>query len=442
MTEFPLHIKIPDFVGFILERLNRNGFKAFIVGGAVRDALLEREALDWDIVTEAIPHEIRSVFKEIRQFSLKHETVSLIDSGITFEVTAMKGGDGKDADILSDLSHRDFTLNAMAYDIKKSTVIDPEGGASDIKGKIIRAVNNPADRFMEDPLRMLRAVRIAGELDFEIAKETMNAVSTLSSMLASVSIERIRDELVRIIMCENPSSLLEVLRETGLMEYLLPELLEGYGMEQNSWHSYTVFKHILETVNNVSSNPVLRLAALLHDIGKPRVRKEINGENHFYGHADISSRMAGDIMERLRFSSDEIKKVSALILLHMIDYSREWSDAAVRRLLKKAGRDNIDDLLELKKADIIAHGKTASELELISHLEQRISGMKNENTALDINDLAIDGNTVMDITGLGPGPGVGKILRKLVEAVIENPGLNTKDRLTGILRESGNNIKV
>ena len=442
IVEYSLQINIPDFVRFILDRLNKNGFKAYIVGGAIRDALLERKVLDWDITTEAKACEIQSVFKGIKQFALKHQTVTLIDSGMQFEVTTMKRDDGETPYIFGDLRHRDFTLNAMAYDSKKSIVIDPHGGIVDIERKTIKTVNNPDDRFKEDPLRMLRAIRIAGELDFKIDKGTIDSIFSLSSILNSVSVERIRDELIRIILCNNPSNLLEILQKTGLMEVILPELLEGYEMKQNSWHSFTVFKHATETVNNISSNSILRLAALFHDIGKPRVKKEINGEFHFHNHESISSSIANDIMERLKFSREEIKKVTALISLHMIYYTKAWTDAAVRRLIRRAGRDNIDDLIMLRKADIIAHGKIEKKLDLICHLEQRILKMKNEDIAIDLNDLAIDGKKVMKIMEICPGPEVGKILRKLLDLIIDDPELNSEDSLIEILKGFRKDIEV
>ncbi|MBN2419332.1 MAG: HD domain-containing protein, partial [Deltaproteobacteria bacterium] len=295
--------------------------------------------------------------------------------------------------------------------------------------------NNPVDRFEEDPLRMLRAVRLAGELDFSIHKETIDAIAFLSSKIDKVSVERVRDELVRIILCRKPPILLELMCETGLMKYILPEILEGKGMKQNSWHLYTVFKHTVETVTNVPSTQTLRLAALLHDIGKPRVRAEIDGEYHFYNHEGVSSSMAKEIMERLRFSNDEIKKITALISFHMFDYKEEWSDAAVRRLIKRAGWDNIDELLELRKADIIAHGYIDDKLDLINHLEQRIEKMRKEKISISITDLAIDGKKVMDIMGIEPGPGVGKILGKLLELVIDDPELNSERYLSDILSE-------
>ena len=431
--EFPLQIKIPHFVHVILEMLKKNGFNAFIVGGAIRDALLKRDAIDWDITTDAEVHEIQSIFKDVRQFSLKHETVTLVHSGIPFEVTVMKGSGEKKADIYNDLSHRDFTLNAMAYNEERAVVLDPHGGALDIKGRTIKAVENPGDRFKEDPLRMLRAVRIAGELEFKINKDTIDMIPSLASLLATVSVERIRDEFVKILLCRKPSNLLEILLETGLMDCILPELLEGYSIEQNSWHMHTVFKHICETVENIPPNRILRLAALLHDIGKPRVRKEVDGEYHFYRHESISSEMAKEIMERFRFGREEIKKITTLISLHMIDYSKEWGDAAVRRLIRRAGRENIDELLTLRKADIIAHGVADDKLELITHLGQRIEKMKNNNASIDIIDLAIDGKKVMNILGLQSGPEVGGILHRLLEHVIDDPELNTEEKLTDIL---------
>ena len=435
IPELPFRIEIPHFVGDILNTLRKNGFSAFIVGGAIRDAMLGRAAIDWDVTTDAEVNEIQSVFKGIRQFSLKHETITLVHSSIPFEVTTMKGGNGKRTDIYNDLSHRDFTLNAMAYDDLKSVVLDPHGGAFDIKRKVIKAVESPYDRFREDPLRMLRAVRIAGELDFSIDKDTIDAISSLSSILNTVSVERVRDELIKIIMCKEPSDLLELMCETGLMKHILPELLEGHGMEQNSWHIYTVFKHTIETVKNTPSNHILRVAALLHDIGKPRVREMINSEYHFYNHEGVSSSIAKEIMERLRFSRDEIKKVTALISLHMFDYNEEWSDAAVRRLIKRTGWDNVYELLALRKADIIAHGVIDNKLDLMTHLEQRIDKMRNDSMSIDISDLAIDGKKVMELLKIEPGPEVGEALRRVLEFVIDNPELNSEDRLAEIIKQ-------
>ncbi len=435
-AEFSLDIKVPDYVRFVLSRLNKSGFMAFVAGGAVRDAVLLREAVDWDITTNASVSEIKSVFKDTRHFSLKHETVTLVNSGVPYEITTMKGNDGENSDILIDLSHRDFTLNAMAYDADRSVIIDPFNGACDIRQKTVRAVIDPAERFKEDPLRMLRAVRIAGELDFVIHEDTIGAIPALSSLLSDVSVERIRDEFIKIINCEKPSFLLEILFNAGLMDYIVPEIRDGYGMEQNSYHMFSVYDHTLKTVENVPSDYILRIAALFHDIGKPRVREMIDGEYHFYGHEKVSSDMAGEILARLRFSREDIKKITDLILHHMIDYTEKWSDAAVRRLIRRSGWENIDNLLVLKKADIIAHGIADNRLELLDHLESRIEIMRSENASVDISDLAIDGKRIMEITGISPGPEVGKTLKKLLEMVLDDPGLNTEDRLTEIVKVS------
>ncbi len=433
-AEFPLRIKTPDFVSFILERLSKSGFSAFVVGGAIRDKLIGRDALDWDIATDAGPTEIKSVFREIRHFSLKHETVTLVDSGMEYEVTSMRGNKGKKADIFSDLSHRDFTINAMAYDVKKSIVLDPFYGASDMKAKKIRCVIDPTERFKEDPLRMLRAIRIAGELGFEIDKTTLNAIPVLAPLITQVSNERIRDELIRILMCKKPSGLFVMLRNSGLLEYIIPELLEGYGMEQNLCHSFTVFEHILDTVDNIPQDKILRLAALLHDIGKPRVREERDGKIHFYNHEAVSAKIAEEIMERLRFSRDEIRNVTGLILSHMVNYNLSWTDAAVRRLIRRAGRENIKALIALRKADIIAHGQEDDKLTLINHLEQRIQGVET-SALIDMTDLAVDGKKVMAVLGIGPGHLVGDILDQLLDIVIENPDMNSETTLTEKLKE-------
>jgi len=437
LNKFPIKIEIPGFVGFVLERLDKMGFSSFVVGGAIRDQFIGRTAIDWDIATDAVPDEIKSLFRDITHFALKHETVTLVDSTTEYEVTSMRGIKGKKADILSDLAHRDFTINAMAYDALKSIVLDPFYGASDIKAKRIRAVIDPAERFKEDPLRMLRAVRIAGELGFEIDKNTFNAIPALAPLITQVSNERIRDELIKILMCARPSGLLEMLQKFGLLEFIIPELLEGYGMGQNLCHRFTVFEHILDTVDNTPPDKILRLAALLHDIGKPRVRAEVEGKIHFYNHEAVSAKMAEEIMERLRFSRDEIRSVTGLVLNHMVNYNLSWTDSAIRRLIRRAGREDISDLIALRRADIIAHGKNDDKLALINHLEERVDMMKH-NTVTNISDLALDGKKVMAILSIGQCQKVGEALEMLLDLIIESPEMNTEEILTEKLRELRN----
>jgi putative nucleotidyltransferase with HDIG domain len=235
-------------------------------------------------------------------------------------------------------------------------------------------------------------------------------------------------------MCARPSVLLEMLRNSGLLEYIMPELIEGYGMGQNQCHRFSVFEHILATVDNTPHDKMLRLAALFHDIGKPCVREEKEGKIHFYNHEAISAKIAEVIMERLRFSRDEIRRVTGLVLNHMVNYNISWTDAALRRLIRKAGREDINALIALRRADLIAHGKDDDKLALINHLEERIDKMKN-NTLTDMADLAVDGKRVMAILGLGQCPEVGKALNMLLDLITENPEMNREEILTEKLRE-------
>lgn len=428
-------INIPKFLMNVIKRLHDAGFEAYVVGGAIRDTLLNRPVMDWDLATSASPQEIKSLFHDIRNFSLKHETVTLVDGRHHYEITTMKGAVKPDHGIKKDLGHRDFTINAMAYDVVEKAIIDPFGGREDITGKVIRAVGSPKDRFMEDPLRLLRCVRFAIELGFTIEIETMNSICQLSSRLALAAKERIRDELIKILTSQRPSKGFSLLRRSGLLEQFLPELLEGFLKRQNRHHKYTVYRHTMETIDMVEPDPVLRLVALLHDIAKPRVRRKIKGEFRFYGHAEKSSLLAGEIMRRLRFSRNMIMEVTKLISLHMINYDPEWSDGAVRRLMRRTGPDLLDRLISFRKADLLAHGRKDEKLDLLLELEERIDRLSVGQITNDISALAVDGDIVMDILGIPPGPDVGSALNMLMEKVMDQPELNTKEALIGILKE-------
>jgi putative nucleotidyltransferase with HDIG domain len=426
------NMELPANVISVLERLRGHNFKAYVVGGALRDVMLDRRVFDWDISTDASTREIKSVFSDTRHYSLKHETVTLVKKGKLFEVTSMKGQGNSGKNIYEDLNHRDFTINAMAYDDLTGIILDPHDGRNDIEGRIIRGVLNPVERIREDPLRMLRAVRISAELGFKIEPNTLECISHNSELLNSVSVERIRDEFLRILLSEKPSGPLNTLRKTVMLKEIIPELLEGYRKRQNKWHSYTIYRHTMETIDHVASTPVLRMAALLHDVAKPRVREKFNGEYKFYKHEKAGAALARDIMERLRFSNEEIKKVTNLISLHMIDYNSDWSDGAVRRLIKRAGND-FEDLISLRKADIKAHGTGESDLNFLDELEQRVEQVGGKNSILALSDLALDGEKIMSILDLNPGPEVGRVLNRLYEMVIDNPGLNTEEKLIELL---------
>jgi poly(A) polymerase/tRNA nucleotidyltransferase (CCA-adding enzyme) len=423
---------IPTFVAFILERLKHAGHQAFIVGGAVRNIFLQLPIVDWDITTSAQTKEIKTIFNDIRCFSLKHDTVTLVRSGRHFEVTTFKG----QADCLEDdLARRDFTINAMALDPERIEILDPFEGRMDIRRKLIRAVGDPQIRFQEDPLRLLRAVRLATELGFLIETKTLETLTCLAPSLRKVAPERIREELIKVLMSPNPSMGFNLMRRTGLLKQFLPELLEGYRKRQNARHRHTIYKHIMETIDRTEPVKFLRLTALFHDIAKPRVRENIEGEWRFFGHEDASADLAAEILDRLRFPRLMIGKVTNLIRHHMIDYHSQWSAAAVRRLIRRVGPENIMDLMRFRGADIFAHGLDNQEAILLNELEGRIKNQIKNSVPTQTQDLAINGITVMEILGLSAGPEVGRILGELMEKVIDNPDLNTKSSLIAILEQ-------
>lgn len=430
-------MELPKFVGLIIGALHSSGFEAYVVGGAVRDFCLERPVMDWDVTTSASPEDIKSLFSRIRHFSLKHDTVTLVHCGHQFDVTTFRGGENSGASLEADLGHRDFTINAMAYDASQRVLLDPHGGRGDISGKLVRAVGRPDERFREDPLRLIRAVRFALEPGFRIEEETFRSMTRGAKLLEEVAEERTREELLKILLCDRPSRAFALMRRAGLLRVVLPELVEGYLKRQNVHHRFTIFRHIMETVDRVAPNPVLRLTALFHDIAKPRVRKKINGKFRFYGHEEASASLAGEIMARLKFSRDLTERVTGLIARHMIGYSREWSDGAVRRLIGRVGKENIGMLLAFRRADLLAHGILDHKLGLLSELEERVHRMMSYPLALGVSDLAIDGNRVMQVLSLKPGPAVGKILDALVQRVLDNPELNREERLVAAVKEIG-----
>ena len=421
---------IPEPVLFLLKRLEKAHHQAFIVGGAVRDVCLNRQATDWDLATSAPVHIIRNIFKDKTQFTLGHGTATIMVAGRPYEITTFRG----DANTLKeDLAHRDFTINAMALDPGTRQVIDPHQGLRDLQGKVVRAVENPVDRFREDPLRLLRAVRFGAQLDFKIHPKTFSAISACAPLLSDAAPERIREELLKILMVPIPSGAFNTLARVGLLKEFLPELLEGRLKKQNHYHRYTIFKHILETINHVEPAPALRLTGLFHDIAKPRTRTKVDGVWRFHGHEKASALLAGEIMTRLKFSKALTQKVTHLIKHHLIGYNPEWSDAAVRRLIKRVGPDLIGDLLAFRKADILAHGQDNGNQGLLFQLDARIQAQLASRPPLHVADLAIDGRRIMALTGLGPGPAVGKILAELSEKVLEHPQLNRTEKLEEIL---------
>ncbi|NOQ96033.1 MAG: HD domain-containing protein [Desulfobacterales bacterium] len=427
---------IPSIVLDISRKLMKNGYQAFIVGGAIRDSLLGFEVKDWDVATNAMPEKIYDLFPGMTRFHLKHGTVTLVYRGKNYEVTAFRGKEGFGHNIEEDLAHRDFTFNALAYDIINRRIIDPFGGKKDMANKVVRAVLDPLERFQEDPLRMMRAIRFSLELEYSIEPETLMAMTSMASAIDTVAQERIRDELLRIVMLKKPSRGLNLMRKTGLLQRVLPELVEGYRKRQNNYHRYTIYRHTMETVDSVEPDPVLRLCALFHDIAKPRVREKIKERWRFLGHATASAELTKDIMMRLRFSNEWTDRVTSLVAHHMFDYKQELSDRAMRRFIKRIGVDNIGDLMRLRKADDLAHGWGRGFEKDINAFEERIYAILKKSPPLGVSDLAVNGRDVMDVLGLQPGPKIGKILKQLLDVVIEKPECNQKHKLIQILEET------
>jgi len=438
-----MHLKIeeiPDIVLDISQRLIKSGYQAFIVGGAIRDSFLGCQVKDWDVATNATPDSIHDLFPEMTRFNLKHSTVTLVSKGSHFEVTTFRGSGGFGLSIEEDLSHRDFTCNAMAYDIINKRIIDPFGGQRDIEGKVVRAVLNPSERFQEDPLRMMRVIRFSLELGYAIEPETLMAIKPMAQGIDIVAKERVRDELLKILLARRPSAGFHLMRKSGLLKGILPELVEGYRKRQNNYHKYTIYRHTMETVDSIKDDPVLRLSALFHDIAKPRVRKKINGRWRFFGHAPASAELTKEIMMRLKFSNDRITRVTRLIAHHMFDYKQELSDKAVRRFIKRIGADNVNDLIALRKADDVAHGWGRDFEKDIEKFKNRIDSQIKKSYPFTITDLAVNGHDVMNIARLHSGPRVGRILNQLLERVIEKPEYNRKDKLVEIVKRMANSM--
>lgn len=447
--------------------LGKEGFNCYIVGGAIRDLVMGKIPHDYDLATDALPDEMLNIFPKSVSIGAKFGTVMALvqdSKGETHEVevTTFRSEsnyvDGRwptsvkfVEDIDQDLGRRDFTFNAMAINLsdveldgaeveKEVEIYDPFNGLEDIKNKLVRAVGTPLERFKEDGLRGFKACRLAAQLGFEIDEETFNAIKESIPVASQVSMERIRDEFMKMLLnSPKPSVGIELMRQSGLLNIFMPELLEGVNVEQKYYHSDDVYWHSLRTCDSAEDS--VKLAALLHDIGKPRTDM---GNGHFYGHDSVGANMAEIIMKRMKFPQSEIKKVLLLIKNHMFYYPyvteemskedaqkielREWTDSAVRRFIQRVGIDNIDELFRLRMADAQSNAKTSFNPEEITILQSRISEVIHQDMALKITDLKVRGEDLVAI-GVKEGPQLGSILRELLDMVIEDPMLNTKEKL-------------
>jgi tRNA nucleotidyltransferase (CCA-adding enzyme) len=438
----------PDVVG-LCERLRSRGKRAWIVGGCVRDMLLGRAANDWDVATDARPEELLGIFPRAIPTGIEHGTVTVVKEGHHYEVTTLRGegtySDGRRPDwvefvddITADLARRDFTVNAIAIDPQQGKVIDPFDGRGDLERGLLRAVGDPKQRFSEDGLRVLRAARFVATLELALDPATEAAIEPTLDTYRKVAPERVRDEWIKTMKARSPSRAFEVMRRTGILGVTCPEMIEGVGLEQNKWHAYDVWRHGMECMDACAADPILRIAALLHDVGKPKTRawSDKTKDWTFYDHDRVGAEMAEPITARLKFSNDERGRIVALVRHHLFHYQDEWTDAAVRKWIRRVGPERVEDLYVLNEADVRAKGRDfESDLEALAKLKAHVAKVIAEGAAMSTRDLAIDGHDLMQELQLKPGRIIGEILSALLEAVTNDPSLNTREALLALARQ-------
>ena len=492
-------VKIPYELQKMNSLFEAAGFEAYLVGGAVRDEIMGKGAHDWDVATNARPEDVIKIFRRVIPTGIKHGTVTVHFMKKAIEVTTFRTesdySDGRHPDkveyagrIEEDLSRRDFTMNAMAASLKDGHIVDPYGGADDIKARVIRAVGVPHERFMEDGLRPVRAVRFASQLGFKIEEKTWAAIlrDDILKKAAGISLERFRDEFCKILLSSVPSVGLKLLEESGLLKIFVPELLQGRACVQSDergFHSFDVLDHNFyacdgavlrggsEACDKFSSGGasdsseqspadrllILRLAALFHDVAKPSCKRVVPAEGDggrqslsseqslsggkitFYNHEIAGEKMARGILVRLKFSNAQIDAVCHLIKEHMFNYESSWSDAAVRRFVQRVGAQNIDALFDLRLADI--YGMKRVEVRLhdtavcgkLLELRERVDAALSQKSAMGLKDLAVNGGDLIAL-GIPAGKKMGLILKELFEAVTDDPGMNNRDALLGLAK--------
>lgn len=464
-----MKVKTPKFVQKIINKFEEKEYEIYIVGGAVRDILMDKIIVDWDFTTNATPEEILKLFPdgvyEDKQFgtvilsgddeNVYHITTFRTEHGYTDARRPDKVEWGESLE--EDLKRRDFTINAMAFkkvDGKKNEakdsftiqispftfqLIDPYEGQKDLEKKIVKAVGKPSERFSEDALRMMRAVRIAAELGFKIEKKTREAIKKNSKLIDKIANERVRDELLKILASPHPYKGMKLFREVGLMKEVLPELENTFGVGQKSpgrHHIYDVGTHSMLSLKNVADrneDPIVRFATLIHDIGKPQTRKvKENGVVTFYNHEVVSTKLAKKIANRLRFSNKQKEKLHKLVRWHQFTVNEDQTDSAIRRFIRRVGVENVPDMLDLRVGDRLGGGARETSWRLEEFKKRLIDVQKQPFT---VHDLKISGDDVMDKLDIKPGPKVGEILQKLYEEVVEKKIPNEKKALMEKLKE-------
>jgi len=441
-----MEIRIPKDTQSIIDRLSEAGYEAYIVGGCVRDCLLGLVPDDWDITTNALPVQVKELFRRTIDTGIEHGTVTVMIGDEGYEVTTYRTdgaySDGRHPDMVTfvpnleeDLKRRDFTINAMAYN-EKEGLVDLFGGRDDIAGKVIRCVGRADERFSEDALRMMRAVRFAAKLGYSIDEEALNSVRKLAPTLSKVSAERITTELTKLLTSDHPE-MLETLYETGLTGVFFPELDKAYETPQNHpHHCYNVGKHIVESVRLSQNDRIVRFAMLLHDIGKPdTLTVDEKGITHFHGHPAVGAKMGEEIMRRWKLDNDTIFRVCRLIRHHDMSKGKACTPALTRKAVSVM-EDDFPRLLEVMKADVLAQSDfmRREKLENLSRYEEEYLRILKAEECCSLKDLAVGGRDLIEI-GITPGPLMGEILSKLLDKVIEDPGLNDRDTLLAFARE-------
>ena len=441
----------PEQVFEVSDILSKGGYENYLVGGSIRNLLLKKKVYDFDFATKATPVEVKGLFPKVIPTGIKHGTVTVLHGGMHFEVTTYRldgdYSDGRHPDEVSfassideDLKRRDFTINALAFNPLTKEFLDHYQGVRDLEKGIIMTIGDAKTRFKEDALRMMRACRFAAELDFSLEEKTHEGIEILKESILKISPERIRYELIKLIESPKPSVGFENLRTTGLLEVIFPDIMAGFGVEQNKHHKYDVYYHTLHVLDAVKNKDYrLRLSALFHDIAKPLVKAipkhKTKAEATFYNHESVGSGIAKKIMRRLRFSNEDVYLVSHLVKQHMFHYTPEWTDGAVRRFINRVKLENLELLFQLREADRIGNGTRRADSKDLQELRARIESIVQQNQALTVGDLQIDGKIIMQKFSLPPGRLIGELLKYLLDQVLENPTLNHLNHLLNLSEE-------
>lgn len=420
---------------------------AYLVGGAVRNRIAGLPDTDFDLATDAHPEDVIAMFRHVIPTGIKHGTLTVFYKANKIEVTTFRAdgvySDSRHPDsvefgvsIEEDLKRRDFTMNALAVNLSTGELSDPHDGRRDIRAKLIRAIGDASERFREDGLRLMRACRFASQLEFTITEETLEGMRRQAQGILSVSAERIQDELVKILASEQPSIAFNLMDRSGLLPLLFPELERCKGIEQKGIHEFDVYKHSLLACDGAPRDRLdLRLAALFHDLGKPvTYALDENGSPTFYRHEIESEKLTKAILKRLRFSNAIEEKVLHLVRHHMFHYEENWSDSAVRRFLSRVGKECVEDLFLLRRADTYgAAGRYVNDRAL-ADFSAHIHRVLETEDALTIRDLAVDGNVLSTEAGIPKGPIMGTVLKELLASVLDDPTLNTPESLIRIAK--------